>query len=198
MMIDGEWGSNYKIVQGDLLHEKVDNPFYDEKRGDVFRSRSVPVYSDTLNIYGVCDMVEFEKSETGVNIGTREGLWNLKPVEYKNGTREKSGADELQLLAQAVCLEEMFGVKIETGSIFYGKNKRRTEVDFNEQRRDQLAEIIAMMNQVIIKTELLRVPENQNCSLCSLIEICLPRAFKKKRTIEKQIKSLVSQGNINA
>lgn len=89
MYIECEWRSNYKIVEGDILHERVDDPFFNEKRKDIHVSRSVPVYSNDLNLYGVADIIEFIKDAQGIEIPGKKGLWKINPIEYKNGEPEK-------------------------------------------------------------------------------------------------------------
>jgi len=191
MFVDCEWGSNYKIVEGDILHEKVNDPFFNEKRGGKHISRSIPVYSDTLNLYGIADVVEFIKDDNGVEIGTKPGLWQINPVEYKNGKPEKSGADNLQLCAQALCLEEMFGAKIESGDIYYGKLRKRITIQFTNILRNQTICIINEINELLIKAEISPKPEGQVCSHCSLIDICIPAIYENKNSNRTRIERLI-------
>lgn len=90
MSIDNEWGCNYKIIEGDILHSKVNDPTIVEKRGDRIISRSVPVYSSTLGVCGVADVVEFIRVEDGVTLPGRKGHFKPNPVEYKNGSPQSS------------------------------------------------------------------------------------------------------------
>jgi CRISPR-associated exonuclease Cas4 len=192
MFIDGEWGSNYKIAEGDILHEKVNDPFFNEKRGDRHISRSVPVFSDKLNVYGIADIVEFLRDdECGVKIGGKKGLWRANPVEYKNGKPEKSGADNFQLCTQALCLEYMFSTKIKTGDIYYGKLRRRVEVKLTDELKKKTISIIAEINGVISSKTIPPRPKGQNCSLCSLVNICVPAIFDRKSTNRARIERLV-------
>ena len=192
MFIDGEWGSNYKIAEGDILHEKVNDPFFNEKRGDRHISRSVPVFSDKLNIYGVADIVEFLRDdECGVSISGKQGLWRVNPVEYKNGKPEKSGADNFQLCTQALCLEHMFSVKIITGDLYYGKLRKRVRVNLTEELKMKTISIIAEISDLISSKTIPPRPDGQNCSLCSLANICIPAIFDRKGTNRTRIERLV-------
>jgi CRISPR-associated exonuclease Cas4 len=191
MFIDDEWGSNYKIVEGDFLHEKVNDPFFNEKRGSRHISRSVPLYSDTLSLYGVADIVEFIEDDNGVKIGSKPKLWRINPVEYKNGKPEKSGADNFQLCAQALCLEEMFLAKIESGDVYYGKLRKRVTVPLTNELKTKTAEIICEINKLLESAEIPPKPENQNCNLCSLKEICVPTIFDSKSTNRVRIERLL-------
>jgi CRISPR-associated exonuclease Cas4 len=189
MFSECEWGSNYKIVEGDILHERVDNPYFNEKRGDVHISRSVPIFSDSLNLYGIADIVEFIKDEQGVKISGKKGLWRLNPIEYKNGKPEKSNADNYQLCAQTMCLEEMFKTEIKYGAIFYGKIKRRVQVDFTDELRENVRGQVQKMHELLSRQEIPPKAEDQNCSLCSLIDVCMPNIFDKHKSSKEQILS---------
>jgi CRISPR-associated exonuclease Cas4 len=192
MYIDGEWGSNYKIVEGDILHTKVNDPFFNEKRGDRHISRSVPVFSDKLGIYGVADIVEFIRDDDGVKIGTKPDLWRINPVEYKNGKPEKSGADNYQLCAQALCMEEMFAAKIESGCIYYGRLRKRVDVRFTDELKEKTAIIINEIYNMLGSAKIPPRPEGQNCSLCSLVDICVPSIFDNKSKHRARIERLVA------
>ncbi|WP_294468853.1 CRISPR-associated protein Cas4 [uncultured Anaerofustis sp.] len=189
MYLDNVWSENYKIVEGNITHRKVDNPFIKEKRKDTFYSRSVPVYSDELDLYGIVDIIEFTKSEddSAVKVKGKRGKWKINPIEYKNGKKEKSNADALQLCAQAICLEEMFDTKIEFGEIFYNKIKRRFKVEFDNKLRSEVLNIIGLINENISKNEIIPIREEQNCNLCSIRDNCLPFAYRNKNSKEKLI-----------
>lgn len=187
MFIDNEWGSNYKIVEGDILHEKVDNPFFNEKRKELYTSRSVPVFSNSLNLYGIADIIEFIESDYGVELPRKKGLWKINPIEYKNGKPEKSHADEYQLCAISMCLEEMFNVDIDSGEIFYGKLRRRMPVVFTVEMKLKVKEIAKEIHHLVNEGKLLPKPDGQNCSLCSLQNACLPRIFDINKTNKQKI-----------
>ncbi len=188
MYIDCEWGENYKIVEGNLLHQKVDDPMFNEKRKDLYVSRSVPVFSELLNLYGVADIVEFSKNEDGIKLPRKSGFWKINPVEYKNGKPEKSNADHYQLCAQAMCLEEMFKTVIQSGDIFYGKIKRRITIELTDDLKNQVKEDVKKMNVLLNSQKIPLKPEGQNCSLCSLIDTCMPSVFKNQKKVKIQIK----------
>lgn len=174
MYINCEWGSNYKIVEGDILHSRVNDPFFNEKRGDVYISRSVPVYSEKLNLYGVADIVEFIRDDDGIKLPGKKGTWRINPIEYKNGKPEKTNSDNYQLCAQALCLEEMFNIEINNGDIYYGKIKRRIEVELTEELKSDVRKKLSEMSELLMKQEIPKKPQKQNCSLCSLHDICIP------------------------
>ena len=199
MFIDREWESNYKIVEGDILHEKVDDPFIKESRGDLFRSRSVPVYSDCYNIQGICDIIEFirsndtssdtssNESNAGVKVGNKKGLWLINPIDYKNGKPEKSDADYYQLCAVALCLEEMFSTRIPSGDIYYGKLRRRVPVVFSDDLREKVAAAIEGISELLREQTIPSKAIDQNCSLCSLQNICMPGLFGRRGSVRKAV-----------
>jgi CRISPR-associated exonuclease Cas4 len=193
MFIDNEWGSNHKIVEGDIFHLKVDDPTFNEKRGEVHISRSVPIFSDRLHLYGVADMLEFWKDPNGISLPDKKGFWRINPIEYKNGKPESSQADNIQLCAQALCLEEMFQTVIHSGQIYYGKIKRRITVEFTDELRgavdEQLSRIKLLMDEMKIPSK----PDNQNCKLCSLSDICLPQIFDWNRGFRISLNNLIKE-----
>ena len=193
MFIDDEWGDNYKIIEGNITHEKVDDPFFNEKRKDLYHSRSVPVFSEKLNLYGVVDIIEFQRDDNGVNIKTHGGLWGINPIEYKNGKPEKSNADNLQLCALALCLEEMFSAKIDSGEIYYNKLRKRIKVQLDEELKAQVKTIVAEINELLDNPIIPPKPVNQNCNLCSLTEICMPAIFDAKNTNAARINKLMNR-----
>ena len=191
MHIECEWDSNYKIAEGDILHQRVDDPFFNEKRGDVHISRSVPIFSNSLNLYGVADIVEFIKDEQGIRILGKKGLWRINPLEYKNGKPEKSNADNFQLCAQAMCLEEMFQTEIKCGDIFYGKIKRRVLIEFSKDLKEDVKIQVKNMQQLLLCQEVPFKAVDQNCNLCSLVNICMPDIYDKHKNTKEQISSLI-------
>ena len=130
--LEQQWSENVLTLEGHYMHERVHDDNFTELRGSVLLSRGMPIRSETLKITGECDMVELHRDENGVSIQGREGKWRIYPVEYKHGRPDERGADELQLCAQAMCLEEMFVTDIPEGAIYYGKTRHRMTVALTE------------------------------------------------------------------
>ena len=166
------WADNFSTAEGNTLHEKAHSGQCESRPG-VRIARGLPVWSDTYGLRGVCDVVEIHKNGT------------LIPVEYKRGRPKKHRADEIQLCGQAICLEDSFQREpgsIEVGYLFYGKQQRRTAVNFDSELRGLTLEI----------TEKVRVMLEQGytppatytaklCNSCSLIELCQPKSMRLKR-----------------
>ncbi len=124
--IEQQWAENYKTTAGELMHKKAHDEGSFEKRGDLLIIRGLRIASHELGLSGQCDVVEFHQSEKGIDLFGYDGKWTPVPIEYKHGTPKENNADELQLCAQAVCLEEMFQTNIYWGSLYYGMNRRRS------------------------------------------------------------------------
>ena len=133
--IERQWQENALTVEGRLMHRQADNPFHTEVRGGQITTRSMPVASYRLGLYGVCDVVEFWPSQDGVHLAGRDGRYLPTPVEYKRGKEKQDACDEVQLCAQALCLEEMLPVQIQAGYLYYGETRRRVDVAFTEELR---------------------------------------------------------------
>ncbi len=169
------WAENRFTAEGQVLHQKA-NEGPDESRPGVRILRSLPVSSERHGLTGVCDIVEARFSGKRF---TPANLQSLTPLEYKRGKPKSHRADEVQVCAQAFCLEEMFTTTVDRGLIFYGEKRRRTEVPLDEPLRRLTLEIIEKTH-VLFRSG--RTPsqdyQKERCGNCSLIDLCLP----KKRT----------------
>ena len=146
-----------------------------ERRGNTIITRSLRVYSLTLGLTGQCDVVEFHRDERGVPLHGYEGTWLPFPVEYKRGRAKQDGCDELQLCAQAMCLEEMLCCEIPDGALFYGETRRRVRVPFPPELREEVRTDAAQMHDLYRRGRTPQVKPTKGCSACSLRELCLPR-----------------------
>jgi CRISPR-associated exonuclease Cas4 len=172
--VERQWQDNALTVEGKLLHARADNPFFSETRNGVIAARAMPVASYRLGLYGVCDVVEFTDSPDGVRLHGRQGSYLPAPVEYKRGREKRDPCDELQLCAQAICLEEMLSVQIPVGYLYYGEIRRRVEVTLDAGLRDLVAKIAAEMHAYFERGYTPRVKPSRACKSCSLQDVCLP------------------------
>lgn len=165
-IVEGWRSGNEHTARGDIVHEHADLPGYEVAKG-VTLLRALPVWSDRLGLNGKCDIVE--KRADG----------SLFPVEFKVGKRRRWENDDAQLCAQAMCLEEMFGVSIPRGAIFHADSKRRREVDLDEKLRGR-AEAAIQAIHAMGKSDSIPPAEYMEdaCEGCSLFEICLPRVTR--------------------
>ena len=119
--IEQAWADNRLTVEGHLLHKQADNPFYRQKNGEYISLRSVSISSKKLGLYGLTDVVELHTSDSSENCiihPSYQGYWKPYPVEYKRGHEKSDERDEVQLAAQAICLEEMHNIRIEIGYLY--------------------------------------------------------------------------------
>ncbi len=168
--IEQVWTDNQFTAEGNLLHERThEGP--DESRPGVRIARGMPVRSLQLGLSGQCDVVEFHPDGA------------VLPVEYKRGKPKAHAADEVQLCAQAICLEEMLGVRIERGMLYYGKRRRRTDVVLNPALRE-LTRDAARRLHVLIESRITPMAQREKkCESCSLLEICMPDALRLRKGV---------------
>lgn len=178
--IEQLWRENLRTVEGQLLHHRAHDETQRERRGNLLILRGLAIQSPTLGVSGVCDVVEFHASPQGVPIHGEEGLWLPYPIEYKRGKPKTNQADELQLCAQAMCLEEMLCCSIQEGALFYGKTKRRTVVSFVPALREQVVSLLQEMHQLYRRGYTPKCKPTKSCNACSLKELCLPKLMKKQ------------------
>lgn len=178
--IELQWQENVRTVEGKLLHEKAHDASLAEKRGDLIISRAMPVHSRELGISGECDIVEFYRSEEGIALHGREGLYQVIPVEYKRGKPKVKDADRLQLAAQALCLEEMLCCHIPAGYLYYGETRHRECVMIDEELRKKVRDTFQEMHQYYERRYTPKVKWSKSCNACSLKDICLPAMGKQK------------------
>jgi CRISPR-associated exonuclease Cas4 len=178
--IEQQWAENERTVDGMLFHEHAHDEGSTEKRGDTIITRGLRVCSDRLQISGICDVVEFHKADKGITLSGYDGRWQPYPIEYKKGKEKTNNADELQLCAQAMCLEEMLLCYIPCGSLFYGEIRRRVSVEFTDELRNQVETMVAEMKELWDRGYTPKVKANKGCNACSLREICIPRLNRTK------------------
>ncbi len=162
--IEQVWDENIYTLRGQRVHEKVDIP-NDEQLDDVRVERALPLWCHQLGIRGIADVVEFNLAEIPY------------PVEYKSGSKKPRLADDIQLCAQALCLEEMLGCTVPLGAIYHAGSKRRREVNIDTKLRDRTQQTILATRQLLL-TQALPPPVNdKRCDDCSLIDACMPNTL---------------------
>lgn len=173
--IEQQWAENEHTIVGELMHKKVHDPYLTEKRKGVLITRALPISSRILGISGECDVVEFHEKDEGVKLHGHRGLYEIYPIEYKKGKPKESEEDILQLTAQAMCLEEMFSIKIPEGAIFYGEIRRRECVKLTEALKTEVKDMVMEMHQYYIRKYTPQVKYGKRCNSCSLKDICIPK-----------------------
>lgn len=178
--IENQWAENLRTVDGAILHQNAHNGAFTESRGDLLIARDMRVFSRTLGVSGACDVLEFHRGSAGIPLREREGMWQPYPVEYKRGAPKEHTADELQLCGQAMCLEEMLCCDIPQGALYYGEIRRRSEVMFTPELRQEVRALLAEMHNLYAQGKTPKVKPTKACGACSLKELCLPKLVRSK------------------
>jgi CRISPR-associated exonuclease Cas4 len=166
--LEQAWAENQFTAEGNVLHETAHSGADETQRG-MRITRALPLVSVIHAMSGEADVVEFHKNGTVV------------PIEYKRGKPKLHRADEVQLCAQALCLEEMLSVTIASGRLFYGETRRRTIVAFDEELRAVTIRAIERLHELIASRVTPLAVKEKKCDKCSLIEICMPDAMRFKK-----------------
>ncbi|MCK4257573.1 MAG: CRISPR-associated protein Cas4 [Halanaerobiales bacterium] len=192
--IEKQWQENVRTIEGKHIHERADDPFIVETRGDIVISRSVPLSSYKLGLYGIADVIEFVKTNSkGISLKAKDGQWTPIPVEYKRGKPKTDKRDEVQLCAQAICLEEMLNVTIDKGYLFYNTIKRRSEVVLDNELRTLVQNLADRMHLAFEEGKTPKAKFGKHCDLCSMKEICQPKLTSKKKKVKEYIKKVVAE-----
>ncbi|MFA5265091.1 MAG: CRISPR-associated protein Cas4 [Opitutaceae bacterium] len=166
-LIDGLRGDNEHTVLGNLAHEHVDTPGYEQRAGWELL-RALPLFSDALGLTGKADLVEVQRDPSTGNIAA------ARPVEYKKGPKRRFDNDEVQVCAQALCLEEMLGITVEHGAIYYAASACRTEVACDDALRAHTLATLANLRALVAAATIPPAELKPQCDGCSLHVVCLP------------------------
>lgn len=185
--LEQAWAENLFTAEGQVMHERV-NSGENETRGDICTVRTLQLGSTELGLEGVADVVEYHHQADGSQLPY--------PIEYKRGKPKGHRADEVQLMAQAFCLEEMHQCHIPEGALFYGKTRHRHVVAFDQQLRDLTLQAINDCRAIIESGITPKAEYNTSkCRNCSLNELCHPKIFNKnaKNWLAKQLTAGLNQ-----
>lgn len=164
--VEQVWDDNIFTLRGNRLHERVDDPGA-AWEGDERQERALPLWSKRLGLTGKADLVVFKADGTPY------------PVEFKSGRRKERLADQVQLCAQGLCLEEMLGKPVPGGALFYHASRRRKEVAFTESLRTEVQEAIVQVRKILVDSSLPPPVADARCTECSLIDACMPYALQR-------------------
>jgi len=175
--LEQAFADNIHTARGQAVHHQVDTPGYEIKSG-VRVERALPLWSDRLNLIGKADLVEFHPDG------------RIYPVEFKHGAKRQKAWDDLQLAAQAMCLEDMLGRSVTHGAIFHASSHRRREVAITPALRDHVIQT-ANAIRAMLSAGVLPPPVNDaRCKECSLKDVCQPEALAGHDRQRAQIRQL--------
>ena len=170
---------NTYTMRGKDLHERADQPEESGLEDGARIERALPLWSKELGLIGKADVVEFHGNTP-------------YPVEYKSGARRQWDNDDLQLCAQALCLEEMTGQEISCGAIYHFKSRRRREVVFTQALRDAVAQAVQDIREMLLLKTLPPPVHDKRCEKCSLQESCMPELVGEQRRTKSLLQGLFS------
>ncbi len=193
--IEQQWAENLRTVEGDIFHEKAHGDHFIEKRKNVIVRRGMRISSTTLGITGQCDIVEFVRNDkTGTAVFGYDGRYDIIPIEYKVGKAKEGEEDITQLVAQAMCLEDMFCCEIPKGFIFYGETRRRWEVNITEERKNEVRALLLEMHRFFSRNHTPVVRKSKKCSACSLKELCIPTLVNQGSALKYIEEMIIEDG----
>ena len=173
--LENEFADNRHTASGNAEHARVDRVAHAPSREGARVEYALPIWSEHLGLIGKGDVVEFWPDGT------------IYPVEYKHGAKKQHDNDDLQLAAQALCLEEMFGRPILQGAIFHARSKRRREVMFTSQLRAATEQTVASIRQMLMaQTMPPPLINDTRCRECSLLDLCQPQALGNLKRLRRE------------
>jgi len=175
--VEQVFDENVFTMRGNAAHERVDNPGFETFEG-VRAERALPVWSDRLGLIGKCDVVEFHPDG------------HIYPVEYKHGRKREKIHDDLQLAAQAMCLEEMTGKAITHGAIYHHSSRRRRELVITQELRNKVEETVNAIRVMMDSGKLPPPVNDARCKECSLNEICQPQVVAGRAAQHRLLETL--------
>ncbi len=180
--LERQWEENLRTVEGNQMHLRVHDGDASETRRGLRIARALKLHSFSLGLVGEADVVEFETA--------KDGGQKVRVVEYKRGKPKKDGSDEVQLCAQALCLEEMLGISMEEASFFYGTPRRRYPVELTEELRQRTRECARELHIFFREARTPPAEYRACCKKCSLYNLCLPQASGKNKSVQKYMERL--------
>jgi CRISPR-associated exonuclease Cas4 len=169
--VEQAWDENLYTMRGRDVHERVDEISGHELAGVRFE-RALPIWCRRLNLTGKADLVEFHGDVP-------------YPVEYKSGSHRKGTPETIQLCAQALCLEEMFGVPVEKGALFWHGSRERRDVVFSDAMRTEVERVAAAVRELLERRIVPPPVDDKRCDHCSLKESCLPSVVAERQRFHR-------------
>ena len=195
VMLEGLWEDNVFTAEGNLLHEQTHRDSGWSRPGSRL-VRGLWICSYKLGLYGRADVIEFptpDDSRDGFSAANAvKSPWQPLLIEYKRGRLRRETSFEVQLCAQAMCLEEMLGIRVEAGMIYYGKTRRRLEVQLDDDLREKTIGAALRLHQLMASGETPRAVFRPKCRYCSLIDICLPTAMSPKKSVRRYLREAIA------
>jgi CRISPR-associated exonuclease Cas4 len=205
-VVERIWEENVHTAEGAITHERVHGAEGTEVRKNVRIARGLLMRSLQLGLSGKADVVEFHKIEglpgqaggpqralTGISLEGAKGLWLPYPIEYKAGRLRSNRSFEVQLCAQAMCLEEMLGVDVLQGAIFFGKTGKRLDVMIDQSLRSDTKAAAARLHEIAASSATPTAKFENKCGKCSLLDVCAPKIMEGSRKVKSYLKRAIAE-----
>jgi CRISPR-associated exonuclease Cas4 len=177
ILLEDGYADDASTVRGTLLHQRVHEPGQ-ETRAGLRTLRALPVWHEVLGLTGVCDVVEIHPDGT------------IVPVEHKSGDYHAGGPADVQVAAQAMCLEEMFQATVSEGVIFSAADRRRHLVTVDAALRERVTSRAAEVRAIMAHEQLPPAVSGSRCRRCSMNHTCLPKVMTGKSSFTRAVATL--------
>jgi CRISPR-associated exonuclease Cas4 len=174
-------------------------------RGDLRIARGLLIRSLQLGLSGKADVVEFHRvrkspeeeatnvQSEGVSLPGATGIWHPYPVEYKRGQLRSNRSFEVQVCAQAMCLEEMLEIRIEQGAIFFGETARRLAIEFDTALRSETVATALRLHEIMLSGTTPEAKYENKCKKCSLLDMCMPRITSHRTKVRTYLRRMIRE-----
>jgi len=184
--IEQQWAENRLTAEGRVIHERAHESGAENRPG-IRIARGLRLRSLRLGLAGQADIVEFHRSSDGLAIPGAAGCWRPFPIEYKRGRPKRGLWDVVQICAQALCLEEMFGGCVPAGALYYGETRRRTLVPLGKEVRTKTEDLTRRMHDLYRAGTTPPPVYAPKCDRCSLFAVCMPRLIAKPPAVVRYL-----------
>ncbi len=194
LMLEQQWAESVDTAKGRLEHKNVHASSI-AKAGAVQLISNLTLVSRSMQLFGKSDAIEAMPAEKGMHFPfLDDSQYMLYPIEYKHGKLRNEPEYAMQLCAQAMCLEEMYGCRIERGALFYISSHRRKEVEFGQKLRRNTAETAAALSVMLQTAKVPGAERSSKCVRCSMREICMPDTEHSVQSYMKRINREIEKG----
>lgn len=192
VVLEQSWADNVYTAEGAEVHERVDQLRRESRVQTVYAS-GLPLVSERYGLVGRADLVEYQqRSDASLSLPGKAGFWTPIPVDYKRGRQRVSAEYALQVCGQALCLEEMLGVPVRDGAIYYAASHKRVSFPIDDTLRSQTLRAVDGLRSMLRSQTTPTPSKGPRCKGCSLSDLCMP-GLARARSAEGYLKAVVEQ-----
>ena len=176
--VENQWAENGLTAEGRSQHARVHDHSIVDHRDGIICLRDLRIHSQVLGLTGACDAVELIPDSNGISIQGHVGTFSIRPVEYKHGKPKADACDRLQVVAQAMCLEEMLCCSISEAALYYMQTRHRETVILTSELRAQVKDMVEEMHALFERGITPKVKADKRCLNCSMHDLCMPELMR--------------------